>query len=491
MNQGHNRRDRSRPAGGEGQRQSGRSIEASGGSDGRFFTVSFALLVVMSLLILSGGAARASGLFLPLQGIRATGRAGATVVEGGGPWAIWYNPAALAELEGWHITADLVVNRFGSSFLRAPSEQPNGDLLVYPEVHNSKGPDLLPSLIATWDLGLERITVGLGLFPPMGYRYNYPLDGPQRYSAVENGQSLSMVMELAVAVQILDWLSVGAGFQNIYFDSLSYTIASAWPGVVGQPEDSDWDALLGIHLVDPFTPTGNVGVVAEVYKGLELGLSVQLPARIEDRDATVEMRLPLHPLFDSAQVSGQRVISGFNLPTSIRSGVRYHQPTWDVELNVVWQDWSVHDAITFEPQGIVLTGLPAIDEFVVRPVEMVMGWEDTISVHLGGEVEILRDLLKVRGGLLYEQSAIPDQRLNVFQMDLEKVAPCVGLTLLAPRQHLAVDLAYTHLFLSSRRITDSLVVQSNTSFEEGAVVVGNGDYSGSFDLFGLGVEVWF
>jgi long-subunit fatty acid transport protein len=431
----------------------------------------------------------AAGYFLPGRGVRPMGRGGAVAVDGLGLNALYYNPAGLVGLDGTRILIELAITDLETDFIRTPRVEPNGDVTVYPEVSNAKPPDVIPTFIATSDLGTDHLTLGFGLIAPWGVRYQYPEDGPQRYSAVSIADAASAMVAVGLGYEVEDWLWVGASFQGIYFDSSIVAMSSAYQGIFGQPEDRDLDILMHIDSLVPFTPSGNLGVRAAFLGDFSAGLSVQLPARIQDDEATINVRLPSHYLFDNAEIQGDTVSAGFDLPAVVRLGVRYEQLWGNIELDMTWEGWSTHDRIETAPRNLVITGVPSVDELVVGPLTVEMDWHDTLSFALGGDFIAIPDELTVRAGFIYEQAAIPDERLSLFQLDLEKYAPTLGLTWAIPNSAVLLDVAYAHFFFPSRLITNSEVRQINPTFEEGTVIVGNGYYEGNIDIFGVSVEV--
>ncbi len=436
--------------------------------------------------------ASASGYFLPFRGVRPMGRGGAVTASGGGAHALWFNPAALVHMgPGTHVMLEGSLVSLDSTFSRTPRTEANGDVTVYDPVSNEKPPDVIPSLALTSDFGVDGLMLGLGVLGPYASRYRYPVEGAQRYAAIDTSEALNFVIGLGGAYRITDWLAVGATVQNIWFDTKLYVMGSAYTGLFGAPEDPDLDILMAVHSTDRFTLSGNAGVWAQIVPGLEVALSVQLGAPIRDGDAALEVRLPTHPFFDGARVEGDSVSGSLDLPMSVRGALRWVHGRGDVEVNVVWEGWSVHDAIRTTPADIRITGVFGVDELVVGPLTVPMAWEDTVAINAGSDFEVLPGRLTLRAGLSWEPSAIPEERLSVFQLDLDKVIPTLGLTVAVPEANLLVDVGYAHVFFADRAVTNSQVEQINPTFEEGAIVTGNGFYEASVDIVGVGVEVVF
>ncbi|MCA9564709.1 MAG: outer membrane protein transport protein [Myxococcales bacterium] len=434
----------------------------------------------------------AAGFFLPARGVVPQGRGGAPVVPGGGAHALHDNPAQLMVLDGTRILIEAGVVSLATEFERTPRQMPNGDLVRYPSVSNDHPLDVLPTLVVSSDLGIDRFVLALGLMPPWGARYSYPVDGPQRYASVENTATAGAGIDLGAAVEITDWLRLGATFEWIYFDSTITVVASGYVGPFGDPEDPDLDILMQAHSVDAFTPSGVLGAwVAPIPGTLEMAISFQLPYRIQDDDAELRVRLPSHPIFDDAVVNGDTVSGGFDLPWTLRTGIRWVHPRGDVELDFNLEGWSVHDAIETSPEDVSIEGVPAIDEFVVGPFEFENRWQNAMSLRIGSDFQVIEGLV-VRAGFLWEQSAVPEDRMSVFQIDLTKFMPSVGVSYRVDVLNgLEFNAAYGHYFMQSTTVSNSVVTQINPTFSDGALVVGNGYYAQSVDAFGLSVDLGF
>jgi long-subunit fatty acid transport protein len=308
---------------------------------------------------------------------------------------------------------------------------------------------------------------------------------------IQNANSAPFFLSAGLAYQVTDWFRVGATFQNLFLFSETTTTASAYQGIFGQPEDHDLDIRMRINAVDLFTPMANLGLWVQPAAGLELGITGQLGGRIEDQDAKLTVRLPTNPFFDNARLEGDTVAASLSLPPMVRAGLRWVHSRGDVELNVTWEGWSVHDRLRVDPGVLVLTGIFGLDEFEVGSLDIAMEWQDTWAVSLGSDFVVLPERLTVRAGVLWEQGAIPDRRFSVFQWDADKIAPSIGVSVHVPEARLTIDAAYSHFFFTDMHISNSLVEQINPTFEQGAVIVGNGSYAAAVDVFGIGIEAAF
>jgi len=450
-----------------------------------------AATAAMVTLPLAPEPAHAGGFFIPPHGVRVLGRGGAGVV---GVWdlnALWYNPALLAGIETDNLVlVDATVARQAVTFSRAPRLLDNGEQLTFAPVDNDAAPLPIPQVGFASSFGVKGLHVAFGAFAPNGASSKYPIDGPQRYTIIDSEGSLFITTELAAAYQVTDWLWVGAGVQNMTVTLRLVNKVSGYPGAIGDAEDPDLDILLQTEGSAPFNLSGNLGAFIEPTDGLQFGLSVQLPVHIKDDDARVTQRLPDHVLFDQAEIKGDTVSSEFDFPWIFRGGVRYEAPSWDVELDVVHERWSSLDAIRTTPQGIEVQNVPGLGTIPVGALNIPRHFQDLWSLRLGSDVEVLKDVWTVRGGVALEQSAVPTRTLSVLQVDMNKLAIGLGASY-QPAKDIWVDFGYAHVFYASADVTDSEVRQLNPTNAEGAVVVGNGRYEASADLGGAGVRIGF
>ena len=142
------------------------------------------------------------------QGARAAGMANAFVARASDPSAVWYNPAALARLDGFQIAA-------GGEFLRLGgrsyfSVYRNATLTADPLDH------ILPNAYLTGRLS-DRIGFGLSVNSPFHYEIEWPQTRAFEHLAyfVKRLEIRTRALSLAAAFRLNDRLSLGAGVSLI------------------------------------------------------------------------------------------------------------------------------------------------------------------------------------------------------------------------------------------------------------------------------------
>lgn len=448
--------------------------------------------VVVALCVTLGWSAfvEAGGFFTPPHGVRPLGRGGTGVTGEADLHALWYNPALLAGIEGTDALAELILVEQRVGFERAPRLLPNGELRTYDAVRSGGVPAPVPQLGVASDFGLDGVVFALGAFAPNGATGRYAEDGAQRYSLVSSEGSFLLTVEVAVAVRVTPRFWIGGGVQNCMARFNLVSVLSGYPGAVGDAEDTDFDILQQTDMSSLFNPSANMGLWGALTERLHGGLSVQLPAQIRDEDATVRTRLPESALFDDAVVNGDSIDGSFSLPWVVRGGLSWRGEGWDVALEGSVELWESLDEIRITPNGVTIEQVPGIGTIEVESLSIPRNFQNVWSVRVGGDWEVSPGVLTVRGGGMWESSAIPSSTLSVLQVDMDKLVLSAGATW-SVNDVWDVDLGYGHIFYFGADVSDSVVRQLNPTNSEGAIVVGDGRYEAATDLFGVGVRMHF
>ena len=450
-----------------------------------------ASIVLAALVALAPSVVSASGFYLPGRGVGPMGRAGASVASSGGDLnAMWYNPANLALLEDVELTIDTSMIGTFSTFQRAPRERRNGEMMTYDSVSNQAAPHPDPQLLVGGPTPVDGLSWGVGLFAPYGSHATYPQDGAQRYSMIDNSKSALAFLGAAVAYQIGDRVRIGAGFHNMIASFELVNVISGYTGLHGRPEDRELDILNRVTMQDFFAPTGNVGLWVGITDRLETAVSAQLPATFRDTDAEFEARMPSHPEFDNAKLSNNTVEGVLNMPLILRAALRYATDDFDVELTGVYEQWSVFEQITVNPNNVAVEDAPGIGSIPIGAMSVPQHWRDSFSVRLGGHYQF-SDNWRIRAGYAFETGAVPEEYYSVFAPDPNK--HLIGGGMRHDWGNVYLDASIGFYALETREIDDSKLKQINPidAEDELATVVGNGTYKSNHLIVGTGVNWTF
>ena len=477
------------------------------------FVRSAALLGLAAALGLLPARAAAGGFYLLDRQPRALGRGGAFIAGNDEPGALWYNPAGLG-FAGEQLQIDATLTLLNVDYTRVDS---GGTTLS--TVHGSNTPLPIPTLAGSFDLGLENVTFGVGVFAPNAALMEYPeeLNGgaaPQRYSLLSMQGSLIAGLAVGGAWRPIPELSIGLSAFAVYGAFAARTALSACDGAICTfPEDPEYDGVAQLTLNPAFSGVGVLGVTWDPGP-VRVGVSVSSPFELAGR-ASIQVRTPGAAAFegafarnragacagiDDATVAADpnhpcRAISAnvdLDFPLVLRLGVQLDLvENLALELAVVYEAWSMQRAAVIQPDQVYLSdALGGALDYEIGSLNIPRNMNDTVSVRLGGEYTIDR-FLQLRLGASYENGAFSDSWLQALTIDSDKIVVSGGASLRAvDGLWLDVMVGYAHLF--PRNVTTSMVPQVNPIRPAGPFIpIGNGRYEMIAPFFGVGLRYDF
>jgi long-subunit fatty acid transport protein len=435
------------------------------------------------VLVVYSVAAHAGGYYFSDSGIVATGRGGAFVAGAYGQFAQHHNPAGLIHTErttvnlGWSGVSQAI------SFRR---QLDDGTFL--PKVENQADPFDVPEIGIVTPLG-PRFALGFGFYSAYAPSSKYAPEGPQRYSIKETG-----IYEFSVgpsaAFRVHPTLTVGLGLQWHYFD-VSQSLDVTFSG----QDDPTGDIAVAVRTVDRFTPNVNLGLQYTPVPPVTFGFSAQPGTRfLASGDLSLDFAgNALEPFLDQVTYEDDAVSLDIAIPWVVRAGVAVRPvEKLEIELATVWQDWSalgdvVISDIDVEIQSAVLAeDQRNVAETLTIPTTLADVW----SLRLGGEWRA-HEHLALRAGGFWESGAVADQNLSVSLLDTPKWQVGGGASGFFFDERLRFDAALAGLFLQPRQVRDSTVTQIGAFDDLETQIVGNGDYTSSGWVVGLGASVAF
>jgi len=309
------------------------------------------------------------------------------------------------------------------------------------------------------DFGLKEWVFALALYGPLSVgKTIYPEKGPQRYQLVSRDIML-ISYSLAVAWGTDD---LGLGLNLHYWDMpknrLQMVVDADNQSTAAHPHESPYDVLVTLNTQDRFTPGLSLGAwyrpsssleVALAGRVLPLDLEGEGSMKIEGQGELLEGKLFEMEPDDSA---------GFNLSyaPSAHLGLRYFQgasedPNFDLELNLVWEGWSVMDAYRVEtPPAARVEELNLQVE--LDDIELPREWSDVWSLRLGGSWAPLPGRFKILAGGFYETAAVPEELSYMDFMSFDRFGLGGGIALSFGA--IKLDLAYQHIFVEPRALSE-------------------------------------
>jgi long-chain fatty acid transport protein len=372
----------------------------------------------LGLLVLAAAPvrrARASGFLIYDLSGEAIGRGSAVSAGISEPAAVWFNPAALAFMEGTTASVGGVLVSARSTF--SPKVDDGGG-----DTDSKRGNFLLPTLFAHSAIN-DRVAVGMGVFTAFGIGIAWPDGWEGREAAI--GASLQTVdFNPTVAVRLHPQLSVAAGFNAVR-------------GVVdfntGLPE------LVGGNVRLVGGTWGYGWNVAALYRPLPERLHVALTYRSRVQlDFSGQADFDPNPEFER-MLPDQSGTASITLPDIVTLGVMGRpRPELSLGLDVNFVRWSSYDRIDIAFQTAPSRSLQPHGS-------------DTFTVRAGADLATRVPGLHVRAGLIFDHSAISAENLGPGLPDANRIDGTVGAGY--RRGRYKVDLGYMLVYFLASEAT--------------------------------------
>lgn len=343
----------------------------------------------------------AAGFALEQQNAAAIGSAYAGAqAESADPGFIFYNPAALAGVEG----ADLSV---GTAALLADSDytDASGALLgAAPVSGNTAGSGALNNAyLPAFAIGLqlsEAIAVGFSVNAPFGLNSEYGEDSAIRYHALDTNFK-TITMAPTAAIMLSPELSVGASLRIQYLDFEASNAVDA-AGVLaagGAMITPGSDDILSRLDADDFAVGYQLGAQARLGGVTTFGLNFT---------SKIEHNFSGEAVFEIANsVAGQTLNASFglfentefssaiNTPASLSVGVSHRaNDRLTVKASASYTLWHSFEAIAI-----------SFENASQPPELLTQDWGDVLSVSFGGDFA-LDNRTTLRAGVLYDPSPV-------------------------------------------------------------------------------------
>jgi long-chain fatty acid transport protein len=388
----------------------------------------------LGLLVALFGAslAAASGFGLFQHGARATGQVGAFTARASEPSAVYYNPAAITQLDGFQLQAGLDFNNPTDKYSSATGSFEDHHVIQFP-----------PHLYATWKPKGNPFAFGIGIDSPAYYTEDWE-------EALFPGRFLTRRVELrlfevhpVVAYDLGEGWSVGGGVRylrgnfdqekNGLFQISPAGTTTTFPVEVRRNAGANVDAYAWDLSVHYGAPHWGWGAVYSSEANLKGNGSVGYFAR--DVPAIPGLDAALAARFGAGSIS-----ESFKIPQELRGGIWYAPyPELRFEFDAAYQTWSDLDTtdITFNP-----------DAFGGGPTERtIRDWKNTTSLRLGVEGDVT-DNLSLFGGIASEPSPVPGATLEPGFPRGDAMVYGAGFTYNFPK--ISFDMAYSYFAYSDR-----------------------------------------
>ena len=377
------------------------------------------------LLILSGGRhAFAGGFYIPHQTARGVALSNALTAGVTDASAVYYNPAALSEVDGNQVlvtgTYVELINSVENSGRKADDKHED---------------NFLPSLFGNYHIPGTDFTLGIGGYAPFGLATSYG-GGFTRFAARET-QLKTLYITPAVAWHPSKYFSIGGGISFVHGSA----ILSRSFCLVPAPPPTGCGAEEKVRITDQTNAYSyNVGILVKPAKTVKIGFSYRGRADLHFDDADTKFN------GDIGTTKIKANVRPIPLPAIINLGVFWQMtPSWGAEIVYEYQHWS-------EFKDIRATFSSAPFGIFPRSFALNESWKNSNTVRLGSFYRLTKNI-ELRGGIGLEESPIPDRTLNPAIPGANLLTLNGGLGY--KWEKFFVDLGYQAVFYKTRQVSNS------------------------------------
>ncbi len=382
-------------------------------------------MLILIVLIGTTAGVYAAGLAIPEQGAAAMGMA-ASMTARQDMSSIYYNPAGLDYVGKNELLIGLTPIRPVHKFEgENANEEANGKTYMPPQLYFAHRLN-------------KRVVFGAGVYAPFGLGTDWNTDWSGRYTSTF-GEVSTVFFNPTAAVQVTNWLSVGAGFSWVYSKATiekmldsglqMYALNKDPKSIANSVNDSQFslDGEGGGH-------NWNLGVLLKPSERFQVGLAYRSKTDV-DYTGKVKFTHATHlaAALSKAMPSSQDGETTLHLPASFNAGVLYRfTEAWDASFDVNFVRWSTYDKLVID----------LADNLPVDTLTQEKNWDNTTVIRLGTSYR-MNELTMLRGGFLYDKSPVPDETIDAQLPDNDRLGFSLGFGRLVGR----VNLDFSYLFL--------------------------------------------
>jgi long-chain fatty acid transport protein len=379
-----------------------------------------------SLLTVGIGPVMASGFSVYEQSAKASAQAGAWVARADDAAANWYNPAAMARMEGMQMQFGINLITTGSDLDFITGDQDFG-LPEDPVTFAGERNDVTPIHLYFVQKINDKVAWGFGINNPYGLVTEWR-DLPVTLSS-QKAELHTFVINPNLAFAVDDHWSLAFGIDYIYADVKEFSRAVDQSELLGSEpltvvggsdltgDGDDWSFNLAVHYA---ADKWSFGVT---YRG---EVSPEIKGDVLFSDINPALGPDGLDLFPNGP--GRATL---DLPAQAAAGVAWSvADDWVMEFDISWAQWSSFQnlAIDFENETFITVEVAPdvfVDVPVVEDINLYEGWDDTMAFRLGAAWRV-RDRHELRFGALMDQAPTRVDTLRPSIPDGDRTSVTVG-----------------------------------------------------------------
>jgi long-chain fatty acid transport protein len=411
-------------------------------------------------IVATSGEAGASGFFLLEESARLQGTSYAgTAAAAEDASTVFYNPAGMSRIKDWSFSQsgywvaiqNELENATATNFGQ-PVTGPNGSNSSSPGTDSPVGATMFAKRLT------DDLVAGFAFTVPFGLEFVYPNDSIARFIATKS-KLITYNLSPSLAWEPIDGLSIGVGF-----DAAQATVSlNQKLGLPGQDE-------INVRLsADDWTYGWNAGLLWEIDDDYRIGFAYRSRLTFGLHGTG---QLTPNQTFDQVQAA-EATVTFPDMWTL--SGVAKVAPGWQLLGDLAWTHWGlIQDiAVKFNPRGV------GGGKQILPEQTLALQFRDTWRGALGVQ-HFFDENWTFRGGFGFDQSPVTNNNRTARLPDSNRLLLSVGVGY-ALSKYMAVDVAYTHLFLPWEATIDQAVFPATLT----------GEYSSAVDLFGIQLTFTF
>jgi len=371
----------------------------------------------------------AGGYIIPHQTARGLALSNAVTAGVNDASAVYYNPAALSEVQG--------ENLLGSgTYVNLQNSVENSGR----KSTNKHDDNFLASFFANYHIPGSDFTLGIGTYAPFGLVTKYDSDAFTRFAAI-NTELKTIYVTPALSWNPSNYFSLGAGLSFVH-------ASAAFSRALCLDPISFCTQPLGLEGTVRLTDTANafaynLGLLVKPTDNLKFGFSYRSRVDLRFDNADAKFR----GSFSIPTVKAN--VSPLPLPPVIDVGLFWQiTPTWGAEFVYEYTRWSEFQnfTVTLSPTPIFLPlGVP------IPGFKLPEDWRNTSTIRFGSYYALNKNW-ELRGGMALEQTPIPNRTLSPAIPDANKLTLNAGVGY--KWEKFSVDLGYMAVFYKTRRVTN-------------------------------------
>ncbi|MHB0995896.1 MAG: OmpP1/FadL family transporter [Elusimicrobiales bacterium] len=398
------------------------------------------IVLIVAVLMGLAGSVNAAGFRLADQDAKATGMANAFTSVADNASAVWYNPAAITDLEGNNVS-------LGTILVMRTMEHKN-------EVGSTATDEIkekthIPPHFYTTFKKSDKLSFGLGVNAPFGLSTEWDATTANTKLTATKSEVQAVNYNLNAAVKASDKLSFAIGASYVAVDAtLNRMVTNTIPANL----EGDGHGM-----------GYNAAVLYKHSDKLKFGVSYRSKVKTDlEGDLTTTSVTPVKTVL--------------TLPDMMQIGVSHQcTPKWLFAVEADYTNWTTYRNIIIKKQS---------DGSVVSTD--IKNWKSVWAFRLGSEYKY-SDTLKFRAGSFYDMNPVREKHFETRVPDTDRVAFSVGAGW--NKGNLTVDVAYMYLMFIERDVTDSFGGDNTSSSATDQKM--NGKYNSKAHLPGITVGYKF